>query len=97
MELKVLKGLHLDSESESELLQAAENTAPPTRMQGSLTAVQYISILEDVILPSVRNVYPLVWDNSSINTADTVNDWFQEHSEIRRIRWPARFSDLNPI
>ncbi|KAF2892308.1 hypothetical protein ILUMI_13866 [Ignelater luminosus] len=66
---------------------------------------QYIRVLEDVLLPSVSAVYPedkmatfiFVQDNSSIRTAQIVQEWFEEHPEIELLRWPAKSADLNPI
>lgn len=65
----------------------------------------YIEVLRDVMLPTVRNVYPadeckeitFVQDNCPIHRASTVREWFNEHPEIKVIPWPARSPDLNPI
>ncbi|KAF2898479.1 hypothetical protein ILUMI_07696 [Ignelater luminosus] len=66
---------------------------------------QYIRVLEAVLLPSVRAVYPedematfiFVQDNSSIHTAKIVQEWFEEHPEIELLLRPAKSTDLNPI
>ncbi|KAK9702797.1 DDE superfamily endonuclease [Popillia japonica] len=69
-----------------------------------LNAVEYIRILEDVLLPSVGIVYPpphritLVQDNSAVHTAAVVQEWFQQHQEDTEVLpWPAKSPELNPI
>jgi len=69
---------------------------------GRLNAHQYIDILQDVMLPTVRQQYPdgdilFVQDNCSIHRTRIVEDWFDDHPEIIRIAWPAKSPDLNPI
>lgn len=75
-----------------------------TRIDARMDAVEYIRILEEVLLPSVRIVYPaphritLVQDNSAVHSARVVRDWFVEHrAEIEVLPWPAKSPDLNPI
>jgi hypothetical protein len=66
---------------------------------------RYIEILEEVLLPSVRTIYPeeemeqivLVQDNCSIHTARIVQDWFEDHPELVVLIWPSKSPDLNPI
>ncbi|KAF2902078.1 hypothetical protein ILUMI_04107, partial [Ignelater luminosus] len=66
---------------------------------------QYIRVLDEVLLPSVRAVYAeyematfiFVQDNSSIHTAQIVQEWFEEHPEIELLRWPDKSADLNSI
>jgi len=73
----------------------------PTRMNSE----EYIHILEEVLLPSVRAIYSeedmpiirLVQDNSPVHTSHETRTWFQNHPEIRLIDWPARSPDLNVI
>ena len=69
-----------------------------------LNSAQYVKILEEVMLPSVRAMLlpePLpihfVMDNSPVHTATVVTDWFLQHPEVIRIQWPAKSPDLNPI
>lgn len=52
-------------------------------------AVEYINILENVMLPSVQNIYSsrstdssISQDNSTIHTAHIVWQWFVQHPEI---------------
>lgn len=73
----------------------------PTRANSS----NYVSVLNDIMLPTVRNVYPIgecselnfVQDNCPIHRASIVKEWFSKHSDIKVIPWPARSPDLNPI
>lgn len=72
------------------------------RVNRRFSALDYVQVLEDVMLPSVRVIYPdgpilFVQDNSPIHTARIVREWFADHNEIINIQWPARSPDLNPI
>lgn len=66
--------------------------------------MDYIDVLQNVMLPTVRNVYPedevprinVVLDNS-LQKEKVIHDWFRSHPEIKRIPWPSKSSDLNPI
>ena len=68
-----------------------------------LTAAQYVCILEDVMLPSVRamltpapqTIYIAMDNARSIN--HKVREWLKEHPDIVRIEWPPRSPDLMPI
>ena len=72
---------------------------------GRLTAADYVDILEDVLLPTVRALFAdedtfhvyLCQDNSPIHTARVVRDWFVRHPEVTLLDWPTRSPDLNPI
>ncbi|KAI4465002.1 transposable element-related [Holotrichia oblita] len=74
-----------------------------TRINTRLDAEEYIRILEDVLLPSVRTFYPephpivLVQDNSAVHTARVVRLWFQHRDDLEVLPWPAKSPDLNPI
>ncbi|KAI5645552.1 transposase domain-containing protein [Phthorimaea operculella] len=63
---------------------------------------EYIEILRDVMLPSVRIAYPtqeiyFVQDNCSIHRAHIVRQWLEEQEGIHVIDWPSKSPDLNPI
>lgn len=68
-----------------------------------MDAEEYIRILEDVMLPSVRILYPaparitFVHDNSAVHTSVRVRDWFHNHPEVELLPWPSKSPDLNPI
>lgn len=73
------------------------------KINGRFTATEYVNILDNVMLPSVRQLYPhpepivFVQDNSPIHTAQIVQQWFQNHEDIQLLNWPAKSPDLNPI
>ena len=63
---------------------------------------QYISVLEDTLLPTAWAQYglgpiPFVQDRSPIHTSRVVMEWFAEHPEFDLLPWPAKGADLNPI
>lgn len=69
-------------------------------------AVNYVNLLEETMLPTVRTVYPreeipvfsYVQDNCPVHTARVVSHWFDRHEgEVTLIPWPSRSPDLNPI
>lgn len=70
-----------------------------------MNAIEYIDILENVLIPSVRKIYSeddvptfrLVQDNSAVHTAQIVQEWFAQHPEIEVLNWPAKSPDLNLI
>jgi hypothetical protein len=67
-----------------------------------LTSHIYIRILEEIMVPSVRVVYPednfvFQEDNCSVHTAaHRVSEWFQNH-DINVFDWQGLSPDLNPI
>jgi hypothetical protein len=66
-----------------------------------LTSNVYIRVLEDVMLPSVEDVYPngefiFQHDNCSVHTAHRVVEWC-ENNNINVLNWPSCRPDLNPI
>lgn len=74
-----------------------------TPISSRMDAVEYVGVLEDVLLPSVQLLYPpptpitLVQDNSSVHSARVVRDWFGNHPQIELLPWPPKSPDLNPI
>lgn len=74
------------------------------KIEGKLNGQQYIEILEEVLLPTVRamaiphpETITLVHDNSSIHKSRAVTEWLEQHPEILVIDWPSKGCDLNPI
>lgn len=69
-----------------------------------VTGLQYVDILEEVLLPTVRAMFlphpekiRLVQDNSPIHKSRVVQQWLTEHAEdIEVLYWPPRSPDLNP-
>ena len=71
-------------------------------IEGTFNKEKYIDILENVLLPSIRNRFPnrpvrFIQDLSPIHTARVVRSWFQEHPEITVLPWPPKGADMNPI
>ena len=72
------------------------------RNDGRLTAEKYISILDDVLLPTAWARFGLgpirfVQFRSPIHTSHAVTAWFADHPEFELLPWPPRGADLNPI
>lgn len=68
------------------------------------TGKQYVDILEQVLLPTVRamavpvpHTIRLVHDNSPIHTNNVVKDYLHDRPEIELINWPTQECDINPI
>lgn len=84
---------------------SADGVGELVQLPPRANAVDYVTMLEESMLPSVRNVYPeqempnfsYVQDNCKIHTARITNAWFDRHPEITKIIWPAKSPDLNPI
>ncbi|EFN83058.1 Transposable element Tc3 transposase, partial [Harpegnathos saltator] len=68
-----------------------------------MNTLEYVDILENVLLPSVRRIYAeedmptirLVQHNSAVHTSRIVQEWFAQHPEV--LNWPAKSPDLNLI
>ncbi|KAJ4452326.1 hypothetical protein ANN_03851 [Periplaneta americana] len=73
------------------------------RLDGNLNAQQYKIVLENVMLPSVRMIYPdddeiiSQQDNHRVHTCAEVMSWFTERPYIRLIEWPPCSPDLNVL
>lgn len=71
------------------------------RINGRFTAEVYIDILENVMQPSVNNIFPqrnfiYQHDNCPVHTARRILDWARENN-IHLLPWPSRSPDVNPI
>ncbi|KAJ4430237.1 hypothetical protein ANN_22449 [Periplaneta americana] len=73
------------------------------RLDGNLNAQQYKVLMENVMLPSVRMIYPddddiiFQQDNHRVLTCVAVMTWFSERPCIRLIEWPPCSPDLNVL
>lgn len=70
------------------------------KVDGRFNADNYSHILENVMLPSVRQLYPENFiyqhDNCPVHTANVVRTWLHNNN-IETLPWPANSPDLNPI
>lgn len=71
------------------------------RIVGRFNAGNYLNILENTMLPTVRELYPdnnfvFQQDNCPIHTARNVTAWFRDQN-IELMPWSAHSPDLNPI
>ena len=72
------------------------------RIEGHLDSLQYKHILENVMVPSVRMLYPdgiihFQQDHSSIHDSCMVQEWLSLQADVELIDWPPRAPDMNPI
>jgi len=72
------------------------------RIEGHLDSLQYQHILQNVMVPSVRMLYPdgiihLQQDNSSIHDSCVVQEWLSRQADIELMDWPPQAPDTNPI
>lgn len=81
----------------------AEGPGELIKLSGRFTGNDYVKVLEDVLVPTVRRMaiphpHPivLVHDKSLIHTSSVVREWLEQHPEIEVINWPAKGCDLNP-
>ena len=71
-------------------------------IEGHLDGLQYQHILQNVMVPSVRMLYPkgivhLQQDHSSIRDSRVVQEWLSRQADVELLRWPPRARDMNPI
>ena len=81
---------------------SADGPGTFVRINGRLNSVKYIYILENYLLPAIRQRFQgrrmkFVQDLSPIHTSRAVRAWFNAHPEIELLPWPAKGADLNPI
>lgn len=75
------------------------------RIPSRANSANYVEVLEQTMLPTVRTVYPeeetplitFVQDNCPVHRSRSVRQWFGQHNNISVIPWPSRSPDLNPI
>jgi hypothetical protein len=71
-------------------------------IEGHLDGLQYQHILQNVMVPSVRMLYPdviihLQLDHSSIHYSGVVQEWLLRQADVELIDWPPRAPDMIPI
>lgn len=67
-----------------------------------LTGGQYVHILENIMVPSVRVLHPdgvfhFQQDQSPVHQSQLVQEWFARQDQIELLDWPPCGADLNPI
>jgi len=72
------------------------------RIHGHLDSTQYLHILQNTMVPSVREMYPagelfFQHDHSSVHMSRMVQEWLAQQEEVEVLDWPPRAADLNPI
>lgn len=71
------------------------------RIEGHLTSSQYVNILQNSFLPSVKMLFGteiiyFVQDRSPIHTSRLTVNYLSE-TQLKVINWPGRAPDLNPM
>lgn len=71
------------------------------KLEGRFNAENYRQVLEHIMLPSVRSIYPnnsfiYQQDNCPVHTANVVKDWFHNNN-VEVLPWPSISPDINPI
>ena len=71
-------------------------------VDGHLYELQYQHILQNVLVPSVRMLYPegifhLQQDHSSIHDSRVDQEWLLGQADVQLLDWPPRAPDMNPI
>jgi len=72
------------------------------RIEGHLDGLHYQHILQNVMVPSVRMLYPdgiihLQQDQPSIHDSRVVQEWLSRQADVELIDWTPRAPDMNPI
>ncbi|GBB86285.1 hypothetical protein RclHR1_12700003 [Rhizophagus clarus] len=80
---------------------ANHSLGPLVKLEGSVTAISYIDVLENNLLPFLDDLddqenYFFQEDNAPIHTARIVKSW-KEDNGVNSIPWPAQSPDMNPI
>lgn len=80
---------------------SAQGTGRLHRIEGRMNATMYCNILEENLLPSVKELkmgrgWVFQQDNDPKHTANITKDWLQK-KRIKVMEWPSQSPDLNPI
>ena len=72
------------------------------RIEGHLDGLQYQHILQNVMVPYVRTLYPdgiihFQQDHSSIHDSLVVQEWLSLQADVELIDWPPQAPDMNAI
>lgn len=71
------------------------------RIDGRFNAQTYRELLDNIMLPSVNQMYPgnnfiFQQDNCPVHTAAVIRQWFAENN-VELLPFPAHSADLNPV
>ena len=71
-------------------------------IEGHMYGLQYKHILQNVMVPSVRMLYPdgiihLQQDHTSIHDSRVVQEWLSRQADVELLDWPSRAPDMNHI
>jgi hypothetical protein len=72
------------------------------RIDGRLDRAQYLHILRDIMVPSVREMYPdgvinFQQEQSSVHKSQLLQRWLADQNEVELLDWPPCGADLHPI
>jgi hypothetical protein len=72
------------------------------RIDGRLDWVQYLHILRDIMVPSVREMYPdgvnnFQQEQSPVHKSQLLQGWFADQNRVELLDWPTCGADLNPM
>lgn len=77
-----------------------QGVGPIHRIEGTMTAVSYVNILNTTMLPYAEDNMPLRWvfqqDNDPKHSSKRAKEWFLEN-DLNVLSWPFQSPDLNPI
>jgi hypothetical protein len=72
------------------------------RTDGRLDGAQYLHILRDIMVPSVREMYSdgvinFQQDQSPVHRLQLLQGWLADQNEVELLDWPPCGANLNPI
>jgi transposase len=81
---------------------SSHGTGQACKVEGIMDSIQYVQILRDKMLPTLRNsplsphLEKFMHDNDSKHTSRRTKAWLAQQ-QVDTIIWPAQSPDLNPI